>query len=1210
MEASMLARFLKVNHVDNRRSVVRRCCAAIALLFVPNLLFAQQPDLALNRPAIASSTEGAYTPAKAVDGQSTTRWSSNFSDPQWIRVDLGSPQQIASIKLVWETASAKDYEIQVSSTGNAPWTTIATKTNMPKGGRIDDITGLTANSRYIRMYGTARTNALYGYSLFAFNVYGPRPGTLQFSTSSTTVTEDSMYAVLTINRVNGSDGSVTVKYATTNGSALAGSDYSTSSGTLTFYTNDNSCAIWVPILTDQNYEKNETFSVILSNPTGGATLGSPANATVTITEPPIPLPGRIQAENYKSGGEGVGYHDLTTGNSGNAYRTDNVDIQPTSDVGGGFNVGWIETGEWLEYDVNVATPCYYKFTARIASGIAGNKTITVSIDGVKDRPINIATAAGWQIWSDVVLGNFSMTAGRHVVRLTMTIGGFNLNYVGVSAGPNFYVDGKAIYDGNGTGYGTQSSPWNSVATVNSYTFNPGDIIYLNRGSTINGELWPKGSGSATAPITIDAYGTGAKPIIDAQGARLTAAIRLQRQDCWTIQNIELRNWDPSETPAERWGILVDDRSMLNKPHNIKICNNTIRKVYASNIQGGPANMYETGGIMVRSTTYNQIDNVLIEGNTLDSIVTHGIFFTNDPGALDAGGTSKGIIIRGNVITHIGGSGIIMKGTGGGVIERNYVYGAGQLGRAGGPEIGTNSVCAIWPVCHVSSVVQYNEVCNTKQWQGDGQGLDADSPTSGISYFQYNYSHDNEGGFFMDCDASQDRQGAQSVVRYNISQNDGFGTFPGVGYKFFHLIRGNAQIYNNTFYNSPVPRNGVKGCFRNLDVTTGRPNTFTNNIFVGDLADWGVSVFINNYYSAALPLPAQESGATGRHSDPQFVNPGSGPFGYKLGRYSPCIDLGVSIFDNGGPVTIDYWGTPLFTGMSNEIGASEHTGRWAFTYSDYDRDGKKDLWAIQKWRTGANKVTVHIMNGADNFQSYRLQTVTALPEADYPDEFFSADYNGDNITDLYCVKPINTASHTVEVHILDGASNFTTLLTPLTTIFAEVDTTCCFAVADFNFDHVPDLYLIKKQNAHLGCTEISIADGATGFKTLLVNAKGTPHPPTNGDYEIVCGDYNIDNIPDLYIIHKRNTASKTTELRILSGADNYQSYLFDGTTGFTEADGRISFLFGDYDSRGRCDLLLINKWNTGTSATQLHVLDGSNNFQTYLLHASTTLHETE
>ncbi len=126
-------------------------------------------DLALNKPATASSVENASYPASnAVDASTTTRWSSAFSDPQWIRVDLGSTRTINRVRLVWEAAYGKNYQIQTSADANT-WTTIATITN--GNGGEDDNTGLNASTRYVRIYGTAR-GTQWGYSLFTFQVYG------------------------------------------------------------------------------------------------------------------------------------------------------------------------------------------------------------------------------------------------------------------------------------------------------------------------------------------------------------------------------------------------------------------------------------------------------------------------------------------------------------------------------------------------------------------------------------------------------------------------------------------------------------------------------------------------------------------------------------------------------------------------------------------------------------------------------------------------------------------------------------------------------------------------------------------------------------------------------------------------------------------------------------------------------------------------------
>jgi len=128
-------------------------------------------NAALNKTATASSTENAGTPAAdAVDGNTGTRWSSAFADPQWLEVDLGSSQSICGVTLNWETAYATAFQIQVS-TDNTNWTSIYSTTTGTGG--TQNLTGLSGTGRYIRMYGTARATQ-YGYSLweFAVNVTG------------------------------------------------------------------------------------------------------------------------------------------------------------------------------------------------------------------------------------------------------------------------------------------------------------------------------------------------------------------------------------------------------------------------------------------------------------------------------------------------------------------------------------------------------------------------------------------------------------------------------------------------------------------------------------------------------------------------------------------------------------------------------------------------------------------------------------------------------------------------------------------------------------------------------------------------------------------------------------------------------------------------------------------------------------------------------
>ncbi|HEV2640351.1 MAG TPA: discoidin domain-containing protein [Actinocrinis sp.] len=125
-------------------------------------------DLALNKTATASSLENAGDPAgAAVDGNTGTRWSSAFSDPQWLEVDLGSSQAICGVSINWEAAYASAFQIQVSN-DNSTWTPIYSTTTGPGGVQNLSVSG---TGRYIRMYGTARATG-YGYSIWEFDVYG------------------------------------------------------------------------------------------------------------------------------------------------------------------------------------------------------------------------------------------------------------------------------------------------------------------------------------------------------------------------------------------------------------------------------------------------------------------------------------------------------------------------------------------------------------------------------------------------------------------------------------------------------------------------------------------------------------------------------------------------------------------------------------------------------------------------------------------------------------------------------------------------------------------------------------------------------------------------------------------------------------------------------------------------------------------------------
>ncbi|RLP77241.1 hypothetical protein D9V32_01945 [Mycetocola tolaasinivorans] len=127
-------------------------------------------DLALGRPVAASSTEtGPWNPEHVVDGDATTRWSSEFLEGQWVRVDLGSSQALSRVELNWEGAFAKVYEVQTSDAPNGPWHTAARVTDGAAGAAQVDLDG--ASGRYLRVISIERGTG-YGISLYDLKVFG------------------------------------------------------------------------------------------------------------------------------------------------------------------------------------------------------------------------------------------------------------------------------------------------------------------------------------------------------------------------------------------------------------------------------------------------------------------------------------------------------------------------------------------------------------------------------------------------------------------------------------------------------------------------------------------------------------------------------------------------------------------------------------------------------------------------------------------------------------------------------------------------------------------------------------------------------------------------------------------------------------------------------------------------------------------------------
>ncbi len=168
-----------------------------------------------------------------------------------------------------------------------------------------------------------------------------------------------------------------------------------------------------------------------------ATAG-PINVSVdNEVVPNYTLPALIQAEDYNQGGEGVGYHDTTAGNSGNRYRTDDVDIETCTDPANPsgqtcYNVGWTAAGEWLAYSVRVPSAGNYTFALRVATPSSG-RTVQLQIDGANlGATIAVPDTDGYQAWTTVSVVR-ALPAGDHELRLLINGTNININSLEIMA---------------------------------------------------------------------------------------------------------------------------------------------------------------------------------------------------------------------------------------------------------------------------------------------------------------------------------------------------------------------------------------------------------------------------------------------------------------------------------------------------------------------------------------------------------------------------------------------------------------------------------------------------------------------------------------------------------------------------------------------------------------------------------------------------------
>lgn len=475
----------------------------------------------------------------------------------------------------------------------------------------------------------------------------------------------------------------------------------------------------------------------------------------------------------------------------------------------------------------------------------------------------------------------------------------------------YYVDSAG---GNDKAVGDSASyAWQTLKRVSSGTFAPGDRILLRAGGTWTEFLAPGGSGNEQFPITLDMYGQGAKPRI-AGGGKTLATLYLHNVEHWRVHNLDIDNKGVGQTPNLA-GVLVT-LDNFGVARDIELARLDIHDVTGSLVksEGGGSGIHcANGGDKVRS----RFDGLKIENCRLRRTDRNGITM-NGYWARKDWFPSLHVVIRGNLLEDIGGDGIVPIGCDGALVERNTLR--------GGRQRCDDYAAGIWHWSCDNTIIQFNEVSGMKGTK-DGQGYDSDWNCRN-TLFQYNYSHDNEGGFMLICCDGNSKMPYSignygTVIRYNISQNDGARTFQITGPCY------NTQIYNNVFYTK-------KGSdlyalqAGNWGGKWPEDTRFANNIFYTngkanfDLGKMIGIVFDHNVFWGQFAQRPDDAHAI--LTNPMLAMPGSGRTGldslrgYALLPGSPCVGAGRLLGVNNSR---DFAGKLLPVAMPPDIGALQH-----------------------------------------------------------------------------------------------------------------------------------------------------------------------------------------------------------------------------------------------------------------------------------------------
>ncbi|MDS0525544.1 NlpC/P60 family protein [Clostridium sp. SHJSY1] len=251
-----------------------------------------------------------------------------------------------------------------------------------------------------------------------------------------------------------------------------------------------------------------------------------------------------------------------------------------------------------------------------------------------------------------------------------------------------------------------------------------------------------------------------------------------------------------------------------------------------------------------------------------------------------------------------------------------------------------------------------------------------------------------------------------------------------------------------------------------------------------------------------------------------------------------------------------------------------SSNWQFRIGDYNNDGVEDLYSIKK--DGGAHTNLHILSGESTYQKFLLQTALPIEATGDTWTFELGDYNGDGIQDLYCIRK-DSGAHT-NLHILDGSTNFQTFLNHIILPIENTDNNWEFKTGDYDGDGISDLYCIKKNAGNH--TNLHVLSGKENYENFLCQVQ-LPIENTGINWEFGVNDFNQDKISDLYCIKKDGGTS--TNIHILNGSNRYQTFLLQTTTIERPTNESTQFIVG----KGNLNIYCIDKYGTNSQKTELH-----------------------